>query len=472
MSEKISQYAQIGAASILPAVEVLVVDPNDTSTAPAGPGGSDKRMTLGQLLPGVAWPSGDTTGAKDAAAVNAAVSALPAGGGTITLMPGQWYLVPGAVTVSVAKPVWWSAWGAKISAVAGTAGPVVNWYDSSSMTARAYQGGGWFGGLFDLASAAAGSCAFRVGDIANLGFNVEIQNVSGTGSKGVWLDNRNYWTERLYGRIAVTNCGPQGIVFDNSAGSAGTATGSYERMKLACVIDTQGAGDGVVFQGGAFASFLDNDGLSISGNMKAGAAQYAALRLTGSNSQGASYIGGTGLAVNVENDAGAGTTPTTIAFGSGSNFISQCAGAMNFGGSAFTPASLSGNFAYQGTIQGDANLAAAANFALARYTFPSGFAVGSYNSAQALSNGSNIAVSGVTYVPVSSTGAVTGLTMSAGSVDGQMIVIDNTTAFSLTFAAVGTSRVRAGASAVIPANGTGVLFWNNTAATWGLAAGL
>lgn len=468
---EITQLAAIPGASVTPSVIIPVVNPADTTTAPANSFGSNQRMTLGQLLPGFVWPSGDTSGVKDAAAINAAVSALPAAGGAITIMPGAYYLVPNSVTVSVAKPVWFFAWGAKFNAVAGSAGPMVNWFDSSSMTARAYQGGGWFGGLFDLASATAGSCAFHVGDIANLGWNVEIQNVSGTGSKGFWGDNRNYWSERIYGRIAVTNCGPQGIVFDNSVGSAGTATGSYERMKLACVIDTQGAGDGVTFQGGAFASFLDNDGLSVSGNMKAGAAQYAALRFTGSNSQNVSYFGGTGLAVNVENDGGSGTTPTTIALGA-SNFISQAEGGMNFGGSAFTPASLAGNFAYQGTIQGDANLAGSANFALSRYTFPSGFAIGSFNGATALSNGSNIAVSGTTYVPVSSTGAVTGLTMSAGNEDGQMIVVDNTTAFSLTFAVVGTSRVRAGTSAVIPANGSGVFFYNNAAGTWGLAAGL
>src|SRR6185437_9909334 len=77
---------------------LATVDISDTTTPPAGAGGSDKKLTLGTMLGMTVWPSGDATGVKDAAALNAAVTAMGTSSGTITLMPGQWYWKPGAVS--------------------------------------------------------------------------------------------------------------------------------------------------------------------------------------------------------------------------------------------------------------------------------------------------------------------------------------------------------------------------------------
>jgi len=63
-------------------------------------------------------------------------------------------------------------------------------------------------------------------------------------------------------------------------------------------------------------------------------------------------------------------------------------------------------------------------------------------------------------------GAVTGVILTAGTVDGQEITLINTSANSITFAAVGTSNVADGVSAVIAANRSLSLVWSATAAKW------
>jgi len=57
---EVSQLSAITTGSIVAGVLLLVVDPNDTSTPPAGPGGSDKKMTLAQLA---AYLTSPATGA-------------------------------------------------------------------------------------------------------------------------------------------------------------------------------------------------------------------------------------------------------------------------------------------------------------------------------------------------------------------------------------------------------------------------
>ncbi len=63
-------------------------------------------------------------------------------------------------------------------------------------------------------------------------------------------------------------------------------------------------------------------------------------------------------------------------------------------------------------------------------------------------------------------GAVTGVILTAGSISGQQVVLINTSANSITFAAAGTSNVADGTSAVIAANTRMTLVWDATAARW------
>lgn len=86
---------------------------------------------------------------------------------------------------------------------------------------------------------------------------------------------------------------------------------------------------------------------------------------------------------------------------------------------------------------------------------------------QALSNGSTITVANPSYgvLPVTATGAVTGAIM-AGGANGQEVVILNRSAFTITFATAGTSKVAAGTSAVIPALGWRSFIYDGASSLW------
>ncbi|TVZ01278.1 hypothetical protein EAS64_33915 [Trebonia kvetii] len=72
-------------------VKIAVLDPNDTSTVPAGASGSDKTMPIASMASsvfGVLFPSADSSGATDTAAINAICQA----GRTAYLVPGTYYV--------------------------------------------------------------------------------------------------------------------------------------------------------------------------------------------------------------------------------------------------------------------------------------------------------------------------------------------------------------------------------------------
>jgi triosephosphate isomerase len=67
---------------------------------------------------------------------------------------------------------------------------------------------------------------------------------------------------------------------------------------------------------------------------------------------------------------------------------------------------------------------------------------------------------------LTTTGAYTGIVLAEGVADGQLLILINASANSITFAASGTSYVADGASCVIAAN-TAMLFqWSLTNSLW------
>ena len=310
-------------------------------TAPASSLGSNKRLTIGQLLPSVVWPSGDASGVKDAAAINAAVSALPTTGGTVTLVSSApWYIACGSVTVNRSN-VYISAPGCYIWAVG--AGDVFRIYDSSTY-GRPLQGGGLIGSpIVDGTNCTGNSCAFHGGDIFAMSVFVQPQNFNaGTTSKGVWLDNNYYWSELCQANIRATNC-TAGVVFDVHVVS-GNVTGSYDRSNLEIYIDQVNASyDGVVWQAG---SLMVAGKMTIRGNFNSSGTPVtsAVLKVVGQTPGGtalASYSSiGTSL-VDVACECNSGTyTPQTMVFTNSFNQISNCYGQLDFGGGGptnFTP---------------------------------------------------------------------------------------------------------------------------------------
>ena len=83
-----------------------------------------------------------------------------------------------------------------------------------------------------------------------------------------------------------------------------------------------------------------------------------------------------------------------------------------------------------------------------------------------LASSGTISHNGKNYVRVTTGGAVTGVIMQKGRQDGQLLIIENVSANSITFATAATSFVRAGTSAVIAANSIAIATWNNNDSRW------
>ena len=411
-------------------------------------------------------PSGDLTGAGDAARILAAVAALPSGGGSITLAPGNWNLVPGAVTINPAKPVWIFAWGAVFNPVGNTAGSLFRIYDSSTISLRGYYGGGFTGGTAYV-NVANGQYFIHVGDIFGYEIDVRVINSSGTGGKGVWFDNNYYWTEEAKGFIYAQGCS---VVLDNSTGvslSAG-CTGSFDRWNVTTKINTLGLCDGMVVQNGAI-SVNHGPTAAVTGNMSTGLSSYAALRINGSNGIGHSYLTDGPFTMGVECDDTVHTAPQTIAFGSSANQFLRNTGQLSFNtNDAFAVSNgTSANFSYIGEVNGDSTLAFLANNYPSPVGVPLGMYYGSYTGAQSITaNAWSVNPSVRGYIAVTCAGPFTGGTLNNGSFDGQFLMIANQGSGLLTFAAAGTSNVASGVSATIPALGLAVFVWSGTANLW------
>lgn len=405
-------------------------------------------------------PSGDVTGATDAAAITAAVAALPTQGGTVTLdASGVWYIECGQISIDGSN-IYINAPGCFISAVG--AGDMIRMYDSSNLiTGRVAWGGGILGmPVLDGTNTSGNSCAFHAGDITQLAVFCQAQNwTAGTTSKGVWLDNQWFWTEQCYGRIVAQSCST-GVQFDNSTGTgvAATATGSFDRLSIDIFINQNGNGDGVTWAGGALAI---NFYLGIWGNFKYASTVtiYTALRMTGQNANNASFLGaggadgGKGLFIGLECNGTGTTQPTTITF-SGSPFTYiNSSGNIYF--SAFAQSNNSGgHFQMYGPIQGDPTLTGMQGLQNPSITF-------------ALSSSGTIANQWYGFIRATLSGSVTGMILATGSFDNQPITIRNTSSSStITFAAAGTSNMARGTSEVIAALTEVTYHWDATASLW------
>lgn len=287
-------------------------------------------------------PSGDATGVTDAKNINAAVTALPAGGGTVQMGEGAWHVECGQVSINRSGVYLQGAgkWATYVNAVG--AGDVFRMYDSSTYDDRTVQGGGILGMTVDGTATTGNSAGIHLGDIFQAQLNVACTNFNaGTTSKCVWLDNEYYWTEGLSGYIYASN-GTSLVVFDNPSSGAATSLGSFDRADLIIYLE-QGVngsgnlfGDGVVFQNGAICV---DGAFAIRGNFQTSAAATTAavLRLTGTTPGGhaetsTSSIIASRVDIGVELDSsGGGNSPFTINMGASGNILSQCYGTLDFG---------------------------------------------------------------------------------------------------------------------------------------------
>ena len=87
-------------------------------------------------------------------------------------------------------------------------------------------------------------------------------------------------------------------------------------------------------------------------------------------------------------------------------------------------------------------------------------------SAPALATGDTITTIGVGMARVAPTGNVTSVILQAGVTKTQEVLVVNESSFTITFAAVGTSNVADGISAVIAANRSMFFTWNSVQSKW------
>jgi hypothetical protein len=438
--------------------------PSDAHVA-SDPGHPDDHNNLVDVIKGMgavynilntAYSGGaDPTGTNDSAApiqdtISAAISG---GGGWVYVPPGNYKQLSGvsASLNGTSVRIWLEA-GAKISYYGS--GDCWNIYDSSTYGSRTAVRSGIFGlGIIDgiNSSSSAASAALHVGDMPGFGVYITVANWHNyAGSIGAHFDNRYFWTEQLYGRIYAQSCGT-GVMFDNSAGTSGGATGSFERMKLEIILDQAGSGDGVTFNNGAFTA---NHELSIRGNFSTSTTQYAALRLTGSNGGGSSRMTCGILNMGCELDDTVHTAPYSIYFNAGGNVIQNCTGILDFSQShAFTAANNTGQFWYSGITLGDSELAAVPPATPA-------------NAQSVNANGATIFPNLFGLVTVGGAGGFTGVILQAGTYSGQSVTVINTGGGSITFAASGTSNVADGTSDVIAQNTARTFVWDTGNSLW------
>lgn len=414
-------------------------------------------------------PSADPTGAVNAAAVSAALAALPASGGVVKLQPNvAWNLKCGVVTATTGQYI--DAGGCTINMIG--AGDLFRFVDTSNYSTRSLSGGAGLLGypVVDGTATTGNSCIVHAGDILQLAVFVQAQNcTAGTTSKAVWFDNQYYFTEQAYGRIHASNC-TAAVVFDNSANPSGQATSSFARPDIQVYIDAQAQQNGVVLQNGAV--LYDGPGLGIFGNMVTTAAANTAAVLsvlgqgsTGSNTNYSAIA--CPLQIGVESDTIHANGPMTIRYTDGNNTIAG-PGYVDFPFGHFTASNLPGAFCFvfTGPVTGDSVLAQFAWSFQDTISAPAGVQLAQFAAALPVTaNNQVINVGAVTYIRLSAAAAFTGLQLNnVNGLYGQLVVLVNESAFPLAFDVPATSSVASGR--VIPAGGQMTYIYDHFTGLW------
>lgn len=298
----------------------------------------------------------------DTTAIQAAITACMATGGTVYLPTGT-YLVSSTLTVSTSGVYMQGdgLWATFIN-FTGT-GDCLRWYDASTYTSRTVHGGGPVGLSINIGSAGTSSTALHAGDILEFVFEISVEGSGSTSSIGIHMDNANYWSEQDRGIAYIDSC-TQDVVFDCTG--ATTSNGSYDRGDFTFYLSHKTfAGNCITFQNGAF---MVGGRLRIYGNINSSSSSFtqSILQITGSAPGGhaasTSNLTNIDLQINVESDEALAHTFQTINFGSSSNLIFDCSGNISFGaGNQFATSNVSSTttqFVFLGPVVGDSTLAA------------------------------------------------------------------------------------------------------------------
>ena len=204
---------------VLPDADKEVGDPNP-------PGDMNAVITALNAMQATQWvyPTGDETGATDAANIMAAYDALGATGGVIWLAPGVFYVEAGQVVIPTAqvKIKGVLRWATKIIGVGS--GDVIRMYNGAGSSSGLW-GGGVEDVVLDGSDATGAMNLLHIGDGEQYELNVAVQNITEASSWGVLLDNTIWWTEKLHGTIFARNC-TNHVGFNVSTPATTVAAGS------------------------------------------------------------------------------------------------------------------------------------------------------------------------------------------------------------------------------------------------------
>jgi hypothetical protein len=258
-----------------------------------------------------------------------------------------------------------------VTATPGAGGTqVLNWTAVTGATGyRIYRGPGTAGTPNTWVAAAGAVTTYT--DTGTALYASCPPKVNTTGNTGLHLDNTVSWTENIWGRVTIKNCGNAVVM----TGSDGVTDVSFEYNDLTFKIyGMQPNQNGVILRNGAF---YNNGSLKVRANFVDGPSvmSSAALALVGAFTGAFSLIGNSRLDLQAELNTplsgGGANGPMTISFSDPNhNQVTGCLGILSFlafGGSwtasNYASSTLKTGFSFDGIIQGDAGLnpAGAAN---------------------------------------------------------------------------------------------------------------
>jgi hypothetical protein len=307
----------------------------------------------------VIQPSGDTSGATDAAAIQAVWNA----GGIPELAIGHFY-VTGVTANAGAQWLYGSGTWATFLHLVGH-GDAIRMYNPVFPVGGGWTGWNkWGGGVkyltIDGSMAAPGSSGLHIGDGEFYDIDVMVQQFNGAGSAGLLLDNTVSWTEKMRLHALTMDCTTHVQM---------TVTGghdSFEYNDFDLVFEAKHNQVGLALANGAY---LNNSRVMIRGNFNRASPPNSGLvvSVNGHDTRSGGYychITKTDLNIAVEADGDGTGFPQTISIGPG-NYIGQCFGRLVFGGpgTVWAPCNVvwgrSSQNSFSGIVLGDANISPA-----------------------------------------------------------------------------------------------------------------
>lgn len=454
----------------------------DVSATPPSDGTLKRVTTQGLLGVIPVWPSGDPTGAADAANIAAAVTVLGSSPGIIRLMAAApWCVSCGSVTLTHSGQ-YIDAPGCFINAKGS--GDLFRMYDASTYTTRTVHGGGLTGYPFINGDGSASQNGWHAGDIFRLKTQALFSGFSGTGSAGAVWDNQWAIAEQMDIDCWAQNCATHFLFTQNPAVGNTFCYGSMMRSKIRLAVNQGSASNNMITL--ANGVYLPGSLVEVKGNASgtnAGAVTTALFLATGTSPSGSqdgtgavsSNLADCEMQVNVELAPNGGTdwtfAPTTFKV-TGSCYFGGLTGRLDFATAAgiskvsdWTSTSAVVGF-FGETDGGDPAIVSQTTQA---QLFQGRLCTGTYAAAVVLAGSGTISTT-ASYVQVAPAANVAGIILAAGAYDGQQVTVVNSSAFTVTFAIAGTSHVADGTADVIAATTARLFFWSANTGLWYRAA--